>query len=162
MKMNLAALALLLACLPAAAPAQNSADDAAKLIEGAARVILDPAVAGDQIKGAIIQCLDAAILALPRSGQAAGPRSSLTAARMEMKERSIFSEKAMQQLSLAYRALNDGKNFQMPKLGSIENARIHIRELLANAVVELKKGKGETASRMVVESVLMTVTPMER
>ncbi len=161
---KLFAVSMLLAFQLASAPAQGKevADDVAKMIQDASRVLLDPAATGNQIQGALAGLLDAALLCLPRSDRSSEARSNLTAARNEVKDRSMFSASGMQHLSVAYRSLNAGKSFQFPEVRSIEEARIHIKNLIAASLVSINKKERETACRLLVESVIMVVTPMQK
>jgi hypothetical protein len=144
------------------AQAQSRAEDVQKMIEEASGVILDRAASDKQVQGALIRLLDAAVSTLPQSKQNTDAMSNLAAARTEFKDRSALSEKAYKHLTLAYRALSAGKDFQFPAVRSIEEARAHIQNLLAASVAGLKKGQPELTSRLLLESVIMVVTPISK
>jgi hypothetical protein len=63
---------------------------------------------------------------------------------------------------LAYRSLNAGKDFQFPEIHTIEEAKVHIRKLVAASLVGLKERQQEETSRRLLECVLMIVTPVAR
>ncbi len=164
MKTHLAVTVLLLGTLGAytGKDACGGTEDVGKMIQAASAALLERSASDARIRGALIQLLDAAILTLPKSEQAAEARSNLAAARAELKDNSYFSEKAHRHLALAYRALSSGKDFKFPDIHTIEDANIHIKNLLASSLDSLKKGQGGLASRSLVESVIMVVTPMSR
>lgn len=142
--------------------ARCPAEDLPKIIQTASSVLFDSSASAEQIRGALDRLLDAALLILPQSAQAADARKNLEAARTEMKDSSPLSDKVHGYLDQAYRALNAGKSFQFPEVHSIEEARAHIKDLLAASVAGLKKGPEGPTSRLLLESVIMVVTPMER
>ena len=142
--------------------ARDLAEDLPKIIQTASSVLFDRSASTEQIQGALVHLLDAALLALPQSAQATDARKNLEAARTEMKDSSPLSDKAYRYLDQAYRALNAGKSFQFPEVHSIEEAKAHIKDLLAASVAGLKKGPEAPTSRLLLESVIMVVTPMPR
>ena len=164
MNRYLVVLALLFCAVfvPALTEARGLTEDVAKMIHEASGVILDGAASDQQIRDALVRLLDAAILTLPQSLKTADSMSNLEAARAEFKNHSVFSEIGYRHLSQAYRALNSGKDFQFPSIRSIEEARTHIQKLVTASVDNLDKGQSGLASRLLLESVMMVVTPVAR
>jgi hypothetical protein len=164
MKKRFVVLALLVAALflSVRTEARYLTEDIPKIIQTASSVLFDRSASTEQIQGALIRLRDAALLTLPQSEQAADARKKLEAARAELKDRSPFSEKGYQFLDQAYRALNAGKGFQFPDVHSIEEAKAQIQSLVAASVAGLKKGPGGPTSRLLLECVIMVVTPMPR
>ncbi len=146
----------------ASAEARAGADDVRASIEAASTALLDASASRDQIVGALVRLLEAAVLTLPPSALGADAKPNLEAAISDLKERSDLGEKLHQHLALAYRALSGGKAFQFPDTHSIEEARAHIKSLAASSVVSLKKGQSGQTSRLLVECVIMVVTPISR
>jgi hypothetical protein len=142
--------------------ARDLTEDPAKMIQEASGVILDRAASDKQMQGALVRLLDAAILTLPQSVQTADATSNLEAARAEFKNHSVFSETGYRHLSQAYRALNAGKDFQFPSVHSMEEARTHIQKLVNASVDSLDKGQSGLASRLLLESIIMVITPISR
>jgi hypothetical protein len=155
-------LLLVVAFVSVCAEARVRAEDIPKMIQEASAVLLDRSSSGEQIQSALIRLLDAAVLTLPQSGRVAEARSNLEAAKAELKGRSLFSEKGYQHLDLAYRALNAGKNFQFPEIHTIEEARTHIQALIAASIAGLKKGPEGPTSRLLLECIIMVVTPFPK
>ena len=164
MKTRLALTILLLGAfvICAGKEARGGAEDVQKMIRTASTVLLGGSASDDQMRGALTQLLDAAILTIPKSEHAAAVRSNLEAARSELIAGSFFSEEGHQQLALAYRALSGGKPFEFPDVHTIEAAKVHIEKLVASSVDSIKKGQEGLASRLLLECVIMVVTPMSR
>jgi hypothetical protein len=148
--------------LPGRTEAHCPAEDLPKMIQTASSVLFDSSASAEQIRDALVRLLDAALLTLPQSAQAADARKNLEAARTEMKNSSPLSDKVYGHLDQAYRALNAGKSFQFPDVHSIGEAKAHIKDLLAASVAGLKKGPEGPTSGLLLESVIMVVTPMPR
>jgi hypothetical protein len=164
MKKRFVVLALLLGALfvSVRTEARGSTEDVPKMIQTASGVLLDRSASEDQIRDALVRLLDAAVLTLPQSAPAADARSNLESARTEFKDHSVVSEKGRQHLILAYRALNAGKDFQFPEIHSIDEARDHAQKLVAASIASLKKGQGALACSLLLECVIMVVTPIPR
>jgi hypothetical protein len=164
MKKRFVVLAMLLGALfvPVRTEARSRTEDVGKMIQAASGVLFDRSASRDQIQGALIRLLDAAVLTLPQSEHAADARSNLEAARVELQHSSLLSEKVHQHLALAYRALNADKSFQFPEVHSMEEAKAHIQNLVAACVDSLNKGQAGLTSRLLVECVIMIVTPIPR
>jgi len=167
MKQCLAVNAWLIGALLVSMPAgaRDRGENAETMIKSASGVLFDRTSSQEQIRDALILLLDAALVTLPQTGSAADARSDLEAARGELKSVSIFSEKGYQRLSLAYRALNSGRSFQLPDrttVHSIDEAKAHIQKLLTGAVASLKYENAGQTSKLLVESVIMVVTPIPK
>jgi geranylgeranyl pyrophosphate synthase len=80
---------------------------------------------------------------------------------------SLFNEKARQYLRFAYREITNGKKFQTPEELDVyvtpqeaqEKALKYSKELVKKALSELDSGHHEEAARLILELVLMIVTP---
>ncbi len=154
----------------AAAPfLRGTETDAGSMILHAHSVILDRSSSRDATKNALLEILDAALLILPNSGTAAECRSRIEVAKREFDEKSMFSDKGHQYLSLAYRLVADGKKWHVPEdIGAayksadiMEAARKAAQERIDGALSGLKAGRGEEAVRSLLDYVLMIVTPIE-
>ena len=144
------------------AKAGVGAEDVSKMIQQASAALLNPSSSGEQIQGALIRLLDAAAATLPKSARVSEVRSNLEAAKADLKGHSLFSEKGHQHLALAYRALNSGKDFQFPEIRSIEDAKVYAQKLVAASIAGIEKGPDSPTSRLLLECVLLVVTPIAR
>ena len=106
---------------------------------------------------------------LPHSTAGAGvTRPEILCAKDLLQRDSIFNDKARQYLSFAYRMMTNGKKYETPKELEVfvipteaqEKAQKYAKKLMDEALAALAKGnKGETA-RLLLEIVLMVVTPV--
>jgi hypothetical protein len=164
MRKGLVVLALFLGaqCVCVRAESSERSKDVLEMIQAASKALLKDSPSEDEVRGALVRLLDAAILTLPQAERTAEARSNVEAARSELKDRSMLSEEGRQHLASAYRRLNAGKSFQLPEIHTIEEAKAHIKDLLAASIAGLKEGQEEVTSGMLLESVLMVVTPIPR
>ncbi len=164
MKKRLVVFALLLGAFVVCArkDARGGTENVQKTIQTASSVLLGGSATDDQMRGALIQLLDAVVVTLPRSEHAAEARSNLEAARAELTGGAFFTEKGHRHLALAYLVLSGGKPFEFPDVHTIEDAKTHVRKLLASAVDSLNQGQEGLASRFLLECVVTVVTPMSR
>lgn len=86
-----------------------------------------------------------------------------------MRKDSIFNSKARQYLSFAFRMLTNGKKYQSPaELGDFvtpaelqERTSRYAKGLIGRALEALDAGDEERAAALLLEFVLMTITPVE-
>ncbi len=142
--------------------ALSRTEDVGKMIKTASEMLLSPSPREAQIQSALIQLLDAALLTLPRSEHFADASSNLQAGRTEFKDHSMLSKKGYEHLAIAYRALNSGKSFQFPDVHSMEEVKASIQGRIAASIAGLNKGQGELTSRLLLECVIMVVTPISK
>jgi len=85
-----------------------------------------------------------------------------------IKNQSLFNDKARQYLSLAYRMVTNGKNYQNPKeldefvtpAEAQQKAMRYAKELIEKSLFELESGYAENAAKYLLELVIMVVTPV--
>ena len=164
MKTHIVLHALLLSGLFASLRAEvhQSNEDLSHEIQAAAAVLQEDSAAEGQVQRALLRLLDVSILVLPKSEQAGDVRKSLEEARAEFKDHSPLSDDAYQHLARAYRVLNGGKDFQFPRADSFEEAGARIQDLLAAAIMSLKQNNEGPTCRLLLESVLMIITPIPK
>jgi hypothetical protein len=144
-------------------------DTGAKITE-ACKVFFDPGISPtkDKILDSLFQMLDIASSITTASEYKDEIKSRIDVAKDLLKNESLFNEKARQYLSFAYRMMTNGRKFQRPEELDVfvtpaeaqEKAMKYSKELIANALSELEAGNpGETA-RMLLEFVLLVVTPI--
>ncbi len=142
--------------------ARTFTEDVAKMIRESSVAMLDRAASEKQLQDALVRLLDAAILTMPPSANTAGSIPSLEAAKAEFINHSMLSETGYRHLSQAYRAMNAGKDFQFPPIRTVEEVRKHIQNLINTSIGSLNNGQSELSSRLLLESVIMVVTPVSR
>jgi hypothetical protein len=64
-----------------------------EMIQASFTVLLKDSPSEDEVRGALIRLLDAVVLILPQTEQVGDARSNLEAARLELKDRPLLSEK---------------------------------------------------------------------
>jgi geranylgeranyl pyrophosphate synthase len=85
------------------------------------------------------------------------------------KNTSIFNEKARQYLKLAYRMVTEGKKFQEPAeleefitpSEAIEKSKKYIKNLVNEACASVKQCDKNNAARLLLEVVILIVSPMK-
>jgi hypothetical protein len=164
MNRNFVVAVMFLGILHVSAPvdARGGVEDIQKVIQEASVVLMDPSASSEKIQDALVRLLNSAVLLLPQRESAADVKSNLEAAVAELKVRSWLGEKARQHLSAAYRGLSSGKDFKFPEIHSIEEARTYLQNQLGAAASSVKKGEGSPAARLLLEGVIVVITPMPR
>lgn len=147
------------------------APDTAARIREASHVFVaspDALVTSAQIRQSLLALIDIISEVCPESQYQAEIRSRLGIARELIQTESIFNDKARQYLSFAYRMMTDGRKYAPPNeldqfvtpAEAQEKARAHATRLVEAAVGALNAGRpGETA-KLLLELVLMIVTPV--
>lgn len=170
MKTRFTVGAALVAFLIVAGPSLRGAGtDPGNMILHAHSVIMAGSASSEALKDALIEVLDAALLILPKTGADAECRSRIEVARREFDEKSVFSDKGYQYLSLAYRLMTDGIKWRIPDALSAAYKSADImaaakkagQEKIDAALAGLKGGRDTEAVRNLLDYVLMVVTPVE-
>ena len=162
---TLAGLALILA----AAPFIGAQENGPEALIGRARAVVTAAdFSRDENTKALVDVLDASLLILPKSDKNAETRSRIEGVKKVMAQGEIFSDKAYQDLGLAYKSVSGGNAWAVPaelsgsgeaKKG-IELATKLCAKLLDTALAAAKNGRNEEAVRDLLGMVLLVVTPM--
>jgi hypothetical protein len=146
--------------------------DTAARIREASRVFVaspDPSVTSAQIRQSLLALLDIIAAVCPELPYQAEIRNRLGIARELMETDSLFNDKARQYLSFAYRMMTDGRKYAPPSeldqfvtpAEAQEKARAHATRLVDKAVGELNAGRPAETARLLLELVLMIVTPVK-
>jgi len=144
-------------------------DTKTKILE-ACEVLFNPDASQtkDKILDSLFQLLDIAASITTASEYKDEIKYRIDVAKELLKEDSLFNEKARQYLSFAYRMMTNGQKYQMPEELDVfvtpaeaqEKAMKYAKKLVEKALSELEDGNpGETA-KILLELVLMTVTPI--
>ncbi len=140
-------------------------------IEGAAGVFLgpaDPSITKAKILNALLELLDITASLTPESQYKADIKYRIDVAKDLFQKESMFDEKARQYLSFAYRMMTNGKKYERPKeldefvtpAEAQEKSQKYAKKLMEEALANLEEGnEGETA-KLLLELVLMIVTPI--
>ncbi|MFB0566942.1 MAG: hypothetical protein ACETWK_14850 [Candidatus Aminicenantaceae bacterium] len=139
-------------------------EDIEKMIKTASGVLLDRSSSRDEIRDALLQLLDAAIITMPQTDYSDEAKAKIEVAKHEFSKKSFFSEKGHQYLSLAYRLMNNGKKYQLPEeeIYPIERAVEYCKKLVNSAIASLKEGPDGHTTMLLLELVIMVVTPIPR
>lgn len=128
----------------------------------------NPGITQEKIVSSLHELLDIAASINPDFEYKDEIKYRINVAKKLLKDDSIFNAKARQYLSFAYRMMTDGKKYERPEeldefvtpAEAQEKAQKYARKLVDEALSHLEEGnKGETA-RLLLEMVLMIVTPI--
>jgi hypothetical protein len=170
MKRNLTIALVASAAVIVAAPAlRGSQAEPEAMIESARQALSTPQPATEAISKALVDALSASLLILPKTDTAEEYRSRIEGVRKMVKEGAMLSDKAYQDLGMAYKLVSGGKAWEIPAelkaSGSgtkgIEKAVEICGRLLDAALAERKAGRNEEAVRDLLSFVILVVTPME-
>lgn len=159
------------AAVMAAAPAlRGSQDKPEAMIEHARQALSTPQPATEAITNALVDALSASLLIVPKTDYAEDYKSRIEGVRKMVKEGAMLSDKAYQDLGIAYKLVSGGKAWEIPaelkEAGSdkrgIEKATEICGQLLDAALAERKAGRDEEAVRDLLSFVILVVTPIER
>jgi hypothetical protein len=158
-------LALLVAAIPAL---RGSETDPEALISSARDVALAPHFSQEAITKALVDVLTASLLVLPMTDYSEEFRSRIEGARKTLDKGELLSDKAYQDLGLAYKLVTGGKAWQLPeelkapnREKGIDKAREICAKRLDSALAERKAGRNEQAVSCLLDFVILVVTPIE-
>ena len=158
-----------LAFLLAAVPMLNgSQEDPEALINRARSIIREPHSSRDAITNSLSDALGAALLILPETDYADDFRARIETVRKMFDNEVLFSDKGRQYLGLAYEMVSGGKTWQIPEELKTSDAKKGIersleicQNLLDSALAEFKAGRNEKAVSLLLEYVILVITPIE-
>lgn len=158
-------IAFLLAAIPVLG---GSEEDAEALIGRARSVIQDPHFSRDAITSSLSDALGAALLIVPETDYANDFKARIETVRKMFDDEVLFSDKGRQYLGLAYQMVSGGKTWQIPEemktldaKKGIERSKEICQNLLDSALAELKAGRNEKAVSLLLEYVILVITPIE-
>jgi hypothetical protein len=164
----LAVLGMFLAFLAGAQTAPE--DTKAKIIEATQTFFgpPDPSITQEKIVDALHELLDIAASINPDSEYKDEIKYRIDVAKDLLKTNSLFDPKARQYLSFAYRMMTNGKKYEKPEdldefvtpAEAEEKARKYAKKLVDEAIGHLEDGNTEETARLLLELVLMIVTPI--
>jgi len=153
------------------AGAQTTPQDTKTMIIEATQIFFgppDPSITQEKIVNALHKLLDIAASISPDSEYKDEIKYRIDVAKELLKDDSIFNAKARQYLSFAYRMMTDGKKYEKPEeldefvtpAEAQEKARKYAQKLIDEALSHLEEGNKEETARLLLELVLMIVTPI--
>lgn len=168
---SLTALALIgTAALLAAVPAPLTAGDDFETTVGRVRsVFFKPHFSREEVTQALGEALDASLMILPASDNAAEVRSRIETVRKMFTDGALFEDKIRQYLGLAYKMVAGGKAWEIPaelqsayrETDIMAQAKKICGALLDSSLAEHKSGRDEAAVRDLLSFVIYVVTPVQ-
>jgi hypothetical protein len=127
----------------------------------------DPPLTMETIVGSVLELLDLSAAVTPDNQYKAEIQNRIAVARDRIKDLSLFDDKARQYLSFAYRMMTDGRKYEMPKeLDEFvtpaelqEKTLRYVDRLVTQSLEALEAGNSQDSARLLLEIVLMTITP---
>jgi hypothetical protein len=121
----------------------------------------------ETIVGAVLDLLDLSAAVTPDNQYKAEIQNRIAVAKDRIKDLSLFDDKARQYLSFAYRMMTDGRKYEMPKeLDEFvtpaelqEKTLRYVERLVTQSLEALEGGNRQDTARLLLEIVLMTITP---
>jgi hypothetical protein len=138
--------------------------EASSIFLGAA----DPSVTSGQVLKSILELLDITAALTPESQYKTDIQYRIDVTKDLFQKKSMFNEKGRQYLYLVYRQMTNGKKYERPKeldefvtpAEAQEKSRKYGRGLVDSALAAIDAGKPGEAARLLLELVLMIVTPI--
>ena len=121
----------------------------------------------EAIVGAILELLDVSGAVTPDNQYKAEIQDRIAVAKDRIRDLSIFDDKARQYLSFAYRMMTDGRKYEMPEeLDQFvtpaelqEKTLQYMERQVTQSLQALEGGNRRETARLLLEIVLMTITP---
>ena len=121
----------------------------------------------ETIVGAVLELLDLSAAVTPDNQYKAEIQNRIVVAKDRIKDLSLFDDKARQYLSFAYRMMTDGKKYEMPKEldefvtpAELQGKTLrYVERLVTQSLQALEGGNRQVTARLLLEIVLMTITP---
>jgi hypothetical protein len=142
-------------------------DPKTRIIE-ASNALFDTSANKEILIRSLVQYLDVVVTLTSTSEYKDEIRQRIDVAKDLIQEESLFNEKARQYLSFAYRMITNGQKYQKPEeldefvtpAEAQEKAVKYAKKLIAKSLSELDLGHKQNAAKLVLELVLMIVTPI--
>jgi hypothetical protein len=107
--------------------------------------------------------IDAIILAAPETGFPAEFKENMSKAKKLFNSSTVLNPEGLALLNDSYRMINSGKDFQMPgDLSNPDDALKYASQRAEMAREHLKKGKTHECIKIILEVVIMYVTPVKK
>jgi len=149
---------------------QHVQDDARSRIISATSTLLgrqDSPPTMETIVGAVLGLLDLSADVTPDNQYKAEIQDRIAVAKDRIRDLSLFDDKARQYLSFAYRMMTGGRKYEMPEEldefvtpAELQEKTVrYVERLVTQSLQALEGGNGQDTARLLLEIVLMTMTP---
>ncbi len=156
--------------VPNSAADQIAQDDVRSRIISATNTLMgrqDSPPTMETIVDAVRELLDLSAAVTPDNQYKEEIQSRIDVAKDRIKDQSIFDDKARQYLSFAYRMMTEGGKWEMPQeLDEFvtpaelqEKTLRYVERLVTQSLEALEDGDRQGAARLLLEIVMMTITP---
>jgi hypothetical protein len=137
-------------------------------IAKASKTVFDPAEPKGDIVDSLIEFLDITLSLTASSKYKDEIKHHIDVAKDLFKNSSIFNDKARQYVALAYRMVTEGEKYQKPSeldefitpAEAQEKATKYAKQLVEDARANVKQGNEGKAAKLILELVLMVITPL--
>jgi hypothetical protein len=128
----------------------------------------DPSITQKEIVSGLLELLDIAAVITPEGPYKKDINNRIAISKDLIIKDSLFNDKARQYLSFSYRMMTNGKKYERPKeLEEFvtpkelqEKSLRYAKDLVDKALASLAAGNQGETSKLLLELVLMTVTPV--
>jgi hypothetical protein len=144
------------------------AEDIESRITKASDKLFGPATSKEQMVDSLVEYLDITLSLTASSKYRDEIKHHIDVAKDLFKNSSIFNDKARQYVSLSYRMVTEGVKYQKPDeldefitpAEAQEKAMKYAKKLIKDALISVKQGNVGKAARLILELVLLVVTPL--
>ncbi len=136
-------------------------DEVAVNLQKAERFLLGKKAPLEDCKQGFYFIMESVKALLPQTDYSTECKEKFTAAHKVLKLKGIFSQQGMKLLRESYRLLNWGKAFEMPEISSISEAKKIGKKKMFLAAENLKQEKDDKTVKLLLEILLMTMTPIK-
>lgn len=146
----------------------TGAEDIESRISKAADKLFGPTTSKEQMVDSLIEFLDITITLTRSSKYSEEIKHHIDVAKDLFANSSIFNDKAHQYVALAYRMVTEGVKYQEPSeldefitpAEAREKASKYAKRLIDDARASVNKGDEGSAAKLILELVLLVITPI--
>ncbi len=150
-------------CLIGTAGETPKTSDLDTNIQTAAKYLLDRQPdPGKECKDGVYFLVAAVEQSIAKAGYAKEINKKMTVANKHFKKNGVFDKEGLRLLHDIYESINGGKAFQMPPIESIDDAVAQGKKLLDAARKKIKENDYKFAAKAILETTLMTMTPVRK
>lgn len=142
-------------------------DPKARIVE-ASHVLFNPPASQEILVDSLIELLEVALVLTSQSPYQEEIEHHIDVAKDLIKNTSLFNDKARQYLSFAYRMVTGGQKFLIPEeldefvtpKEAQQKSPQYVKNLITKSLSALDAGQNESAAKLLLEVVLMVITPV--
>ena len=163
----MAVTGFLFSCLSGSPVAQDDTRDRIVKVTNTLTGQTDTPVTMETIVDSLLELMDLSAAITPDNQYKEEIVSRIGVAKDLIKDGSIFDDKARQYLSFAYRMMTDGRKYQMPQeldefvtAAELQEKTLrYVERLVTQSLQSLEDGERQNTARLLLEIVLLTITP---